>query len=139
MYLCGDATQEEVIARMQAADCFVLPSIVARGNRMEGIPNVLMEALACGLPAIGTDLSGTPELIEHGKNGLLVAPADAQALADAITRILHDREAAKKLGQAGRRTVQEKFNLETNVGRLLALYQQAEFQARPESSSASDP
>jgi len=60
----GALTQEQVISRLQQADCFVLPSIIGPGNRMEGIPNALMEASACELPVISTRISGIPELVE---------------------------------------------------------------------------
>ena len=121
----GDRTQEEVIARLQRADCFVLPSIITRGNRMEGIPNAMMEAMACELAVIGTSISGLPELVEPEKTGLLVPPEDDAALASALARLQDDPELGRRLGRAGREKVAEDFNLDINIMKLWRLYQTA--------------
>jgi len=93
--------------------------------RMEGIPNALMEAMACELPVIGTDISGLPELIQHGRNGLLVQPEDSPALANAIRQLVQDPALCRALGEAGRRWVAEHFNREINLKRLAELYRKA--------------
>ena len=121
----GARTQQEVLEQLQAADAFVLPSIVGPDNRMEGIPNALMEAMACELPVIGTDLSGIPELVRDGENGLLVPPQDAHALAKAITRLQDDPDLAHRFGRRGRATVEADFNQEINIAALFKLYRRA--------------
>ena len=98
--LCGRRSSEEVPVWMNAADIFVLPSL------SEGRPNVVLEAQACGVPVIATDVGGTPELIDHGVNGHLVAPGDAESLADALTRLIGDEDYRSRLGRAARDRVE---------------------------------
>src|SRR5262249_14652537 len=86
--LHGSRTQQELIALYRDADVFVLsPRVLDNGDR-DGIPNVLMEAMSVGLPVVATEVSGIPELVEHGRSGLLVAPGDVVALADTLDRLL---------------------------------------------------
>jgi glycosyltransferase involved in cell wall biosynthesis len=121
----GSRTQQEVLEYLQSSDVFVLPSIIGPGNRMEGIPNALMEAMACELPVVATNLSGTPELVRDGENGLLVSPRDDRALALAIARLQDSPGLARSFGGAGRITVQIDFNQEINIAALLELYRRA--------------
>ena len=82
VHLLGARTQQEVRAHLRLADVVVLPSIVAPDGQMEGIPVVLMEALAADRPVVAADLSGIPELIEDGQTGLLFEPENAAQLTD---------------------------------------------------------
>ena len=84
---------------------------------MEGIPVALMEAMACKVPVIATRLSGIPELVTDGA-GILVAPDDAVALADAIVRVLDDEELSASLAERGRARVVESFDLFHEAARL---------------------
>ena len=84
--------------------CRLLPS------DRDGIPNVLVEAMAAGAPVVATAVSGIPELVEHEVNGLLVEPDDPQALADALLRLHDDPELTRRLTGNGRATVQERFD-----------------------------
>ncbi len=122
--LAGVATESEVTAAMAAADVFVLPSIVAPSGQMEGIPVALMEAMAAGLPAVASRLSGIPELIADGQDGLLVPPGDAEALARAVAR-LADADERRRLGAAAQRRVRAEFDLAANVAQLAQLWQGA--------------
>ena len=120
--LDGPATEEEVQAALAWAQVFVLPSVVvARTGKMEGIPVALMEAMAAGLPVVASRLSGIPELVGGEAEGLLVPPADAAALAQALLR-LRDPELRRRLGQAARRRVEAEFDLSANVARLARLW-----------------
>lgn len=119
--LAGPRPQEEVARMMSEAALFVLPSIVAPDGQMEGIPVALMEALASGRAVVSTTLSGIPELVENGESGLLVAPADATAFADAIRTLLAERERARAMGMHGRGKVRAEFDLRDCVRRLVAL------------------
>ncbi|HVS14499.1 MAG TPA: glycosyltransferase [Thermoanaerobaculia bacterium] len=117
--LLGACTQDEVARRLLRATAVVLPSVVAPDGQMEGIPVALMEAMAAGLPVVAPLLSGIPELVEHGTNGLLFPPGDASALAAALRRLLADPALGRRLGAAGRRTVGERFRLDRTVATLL--------------------
>jgi glycosyltransferase involved in cell wall biosynthesis len=97
-------------------DIFVLSSL------WEGMSNSLLEAMAAGKPVVATDAGGSPEVVIDGKTGILVPPNDPEALADAMLRLLADRELARSLGEAGRVRVQSEFTLETMVARLEELY-----------------
>jgi glycosyltransferase involved in cell wall biosynthesis len=85
---------------------------------------MLMEAMACGLPAISTRLVGIPDLIQSDVSGLLVEPNDAAALADAIARLMHDRALGQQLAEAGRRRVIESFNLNNCLEPLIERFRQ---------------
>jgi glycosyltransferase involved in cell wall biosynthesis len=117
----GPRPQDEIATAFARASLFALaPIVVADGDR-DGIPNVLVEAMASGVPVVSTRISGIPELIEDGINGLLVAPGDAAALADAITRLLTDPRLASRLAAAGRLTVERGFDLVANSRRVAEL------------------
>jgi len=92
----GALAHDDVRRAYAGADVFVLSS------RWEGCPNVVLEAMAHGLPVVATAVGGVPELVEHGASGLLVPPAHPRALADAITRLLEDPELCATMGRAGR-------------------------------------
>lgn len=119
--LLGARTQDEVAERLLEATCFVQPSIVDSNGQMEGIPVALMEALASCLPVVATELSGVPELVRNQTTGLLVPPADAAALADALEAVHRDPDRALVLGRAGRALVEQEFDLYANVRRLRSL------------------
>jgi glycosyltransferase involved in cell wall biosynthesis len=94
------------------------------GDR-DGIPNVLVEAMASGLPVVSTSVSGIPELVRDGENGLLVPPDDPVALADALLRLRRDPELAARLASAGRETVRQRFDGELLARRLASLFEEA--------------
>jgi glycosyltransferase involved in cell wall biosynthesis len=118
----GPMEQARLYSEYQNADVFCLPCRVLENGDRDGLPNVLMEAMACGLPVITTPVSGIPEIIKDGHNGTLIAPNDAEALADAIQRISADRMLARNLGRAGRLTVLERFDGDTTAMELAALF-----------------
>jgi colanic acid/amylovoran biosynthesis glycosyltransferase len=115
VHFLGPRTESEVRDALQHADLFVLPSIIARDGQMEGLPVALMEALACGVPAVSTTLSGIPEIIKHGVTGLLAPPGDAQALADTIASTLRDPDGTSKRARAGRDLVEREFDSDRTV------------------------
>lgn len=114
--------QEKIIDFMHGGDVYVLPCVWASDNDVDGLPQMLMEAMACGLPAISTLLVGIPDLIRHEETGLLVEPNNALALADAIARLIHDRPLAVRLAHAGREWVLEKFDLKNCLDPLIERY-----------------
>ncbi|MCB0193761.1 MAG: glycosyltransferase family 4 protein [Anaerolineae bacterium] len=121
--LLGPQPQEEVARLLPTAHCYVQPSIITPSGKMEGIPVALMEALACALPVVATNISGIPELVQPDKTGYLVPPANASALADTLTTIYANPERACRLGMAGQSLVFQEFDLKTNVKNKAALFE----------------
>lgn len=119
--LAGALAQDEVVAWYERAHVFVLPCVRTPDGQVDGIPNVVPEAMAMGVPVVSSDLPAIRELVTHEVDGLLVAPGDAAKLADAIERLLADPELASSLAAAGRRAVLERFDVETNVDHLLGV------------------
>jgi colanic acid/amylovoran biosynthesis glycosyltransferase len=116
----GAVAHSEVAAWMESLDVFVLACKKDRNGDMDGIPVVLMEAMARGIPVISSDLSGIPELVIHGQTGLLAKPNDSDDLADKIETLLNSALLANSLiGNASRHVALE-FSMETNVNRLMA-------------------
>ncbi|NJL47538.1 MAG: colanic acid biosynthesis glycosyltransferase WcaL [Leptolyngbyaceae cyanobacterium SM2_5_2] len=116
--LVGQLTQDQVIEQYRWADMFVLPCLVTEDGDRDGIPNVLLEAMAMGVPVISTTISGITELIEPRQTGLLVPPENVTDLAAAIALLTQDDQLRHCLGQAGCRTVRQNFTLERNVGQV---------------------
>lgn len=112
--LCGALPHHEVIEKYGQANLFVLPAVLAPDGDRDGIPNVILEAMAMDLPVVSTDHSAIPEVVEHRMNGLLVPPADEQALADALEEIIINPGYGKELGSRGRELVIDKFDPTTN-------------------------
>jgi glycosyltransferase involved in cell wall biosynthesis len=88
----------------------VLPSVVTPEGNTEGLPVVLMEALAAGVPAVATRVTGVPELIRESETGLLADPADPADLRRAIRALLADPEAARRRAEAGRELVESEYD-----------------------------
>ncbi|HIF64044.1 MAG TPA: colanic acid biosynthesis glycosyltransferase WcaL [Deltaproteobacteria bacterium] len=106
----------------RAADIFALPSIVlGRYGKQDVIPNVLAEAMATGLPVIGSNISGVPELIDDGVDGILVEQRDSEGLADAIARLHGDADLALRIGSAARMKVEDIWDREKNLVELGAI------------------
>jgi len=98
---------------MQAADVFVLPSY------MEGMPNVVMEAMACGLPVIATAVGGLPEAIGDDEGAMLIEPRKVKPLVDAMLKVCSDKTLQFKMSLAVRQTAEDKFGLKNNVKKTL--------------------
>jgi glycosyltransferase involved in cell wall biosynthesis len=107
--LRGKMGHDDVVARMRSARVFALPCRIDADGDRDGIPNVVLEAMALGVPVVSTSVSGVPEVIDHGVTGILVDPDDAVALATAISDLLADQAKAKTLAQAARKTVARRF------------------------------
>jgi glycosyltransferase involved in cell wall biosynthesis len=111
------------------ADAFVLPSFA------EGVPVVLMEAMAMEVPCVASRITGIPELIEDGVSGLLVPPADEHALAGAIARLMDEENLSGRLGRAARERVLADYQLETNLVQLVDLFRRRLGDARASKQS----
>ncbi len=113
----GACDQPEVIAAMRAADLFVLPSRVAEDGDRDGLPNVLMEAASQGLPILSTPVSAIPEFIESGTHGLLSDDAPA-ALADAMLRLAHAPDEARRMADAALSRLRRDFGMGPGIRQL---------------------
>ncbi|MEO6760463.1 MAG: glycosyltransferase family 4 protein [Saprospiraceae bacterium] len=113
--LAGACNQERVLEFYRRADIFTLASFA------EGVPVVLMEAMSMEIPCVSTWITGIPELIRAGQDGLLVPPADVDALAGAIERLMDDPELCRQLGKSGREKVRRDYDLGPNTARLAAV------------------
>ena len=120
----GAKTSKEVADELSRAHVFLAPSVTSRSGDMEGIPTVLMEAMATGLPVISTLHSGIPELVEAGVSGKLVGERDVPALAEVIREIAANVECWPVMGAAGRQKVLEEFNIRKLNRRLEVLFEQ---------------
>ncbi len=110
----GTVPKEQVPAYLKACDVFVLNS------SYEGLPHVLLEAMAAGLPVIATHVGGVPEVIDHQVNGLLIPPRDSQALKEALLRLQRDPIGTKDMVDRSKRTL-NKFSLQTMVQQTEAI------------------
>ena len=108
--------RDDVTALLAAADVFVLPSFA------EGLPLTVLEAMAAARPVVASRAGGMPEAVVHGETGMLVPPGDVEALAGALDDLLADPERARRLGEAGKRRVEERFSVDAMVDGVLAAY-----------------
>ncbi len=115
--------QEAIPAFMHQGDVYCLPCVWSRDNDVDGLPQMLMEALACGLPVISTRLVGIPDLIVHERTGLLVEPQDPAQLADAIERLFQDPTLAQQLAKEGRAWLYQRFDLTNCLTPLIQRFQ----------------
>lgn len=149
VFLPGAVTQEKLIEAYYAvADIFVLPCIVqhlrffrknidlgrlkileckmsrGEGIQKDGIPNVMVEAMAMKIPVVSSDIAAIPELIKHNHNGLLAPQRDSEMLAVHLTALIEDEKLRRKLGEAGYRTVHQLFDRSKNIRELLDIFSQ---------------
>ncbi len=110
--------QDELVQLYQRCRLYVQACRVSPNGEMDGIPATLMEAMAVGKAVVASSLSGIPELIDNGQNGLLVPPEDADALADAMKAILSAPGRAAEMGRAGRAKVAAEFDVAINTSKL---------------------
>ncbi|MDA8087543.1 MAG: glycosyltransferase, partial [Nitrospiraceae bacterium] len=114
----GDIPHGDIPDALNAADIFVLPSY------HEGLPNAVLEAMACGLPVVATRAGGIPEAVEDGKSGILVPVGDHRQLANAIEYLLMNDSAAKRMGSRGRQIVETRFTWQVNSEKMSKLYRE---------------
>jgi len=115
--LTGFVPDELLPVYYNAANYFILPS-----SSGEGLPLVLLEAMACGLPVIATTVGGTPEIIDQLKNGILVPPRNPKAIAKALSKLIADEKLGKSIGEEAKKSVKDRFSWEQNVRQLQRIY-----------------
>lgn len=114
--ILGFVPHNQIATYLNMADVFVIPSLY------EPLGIVTIEAMACGIPVIGSDVDGIPDVIEDGKNGILVPPGDDKQLAEAIMRLLADEDTRNKFAQKGLETVKQKFLWEIVLAEIKDVY-----------------
>ncbi|MEO5940257.1 MAG: glycosyltransferase [Candidatus Limnocylindrales bacterium] len=119
----GQLTRDRIVELLASADLLVAPSVPTAAGKREGIPVVLIEAMASGVAVVASHLSGIPELVEDGVTGLTVGPGDSAGLATAIQALLDDPDRRAALAAAGRRRVETEFDLDRNAARLVEMFQ----------------
>ncbi|MGE0881816.1 MAG: glycosyltransferase family 4 protein [Acidimicrobiia bacterium] len=121
--LHGPKTSIEVDAAYRACSMVVLPCRIDESGDRDGLPTVLVEAMARGIPVISTDIVGIPELVRDGDTGLLVAPDDPSALAAAMERLIDDPELARRLGTAARAHVRSQYEPAASASALRRVFE----------------
>lgn len=119
--LTGPATQDEVMRLLRGAAVFAAPCVVGADGNRDGLPTVLLEAMALGVPCVSTPVTGIPEAIADGETGLLVAEHDAPGLAGALGRLLDDELLRVRLARAARARVEDRFDVDRNAAAMRAL------------------
>ncbi len=120
--IAGSVTFTGVVSQAEAIELYRRAGIFCLASFSEGLPAVLMEAMASQVPVISTRIDGIPELVADGENGLLVDPGDSEALGVALERLLTDPDLRARLGQEGRRTIERDYELGRQADRMLELF-----------------
>ncbi len=121
VHLLGPRSQSEVRRHLASVDIFVLACVPDSEGGSDNLPTVIMEAMACGVPVVSTRLAGVPEMIESGRDGLLVAPQDPAALAEAMEQLLADHAQATLFGERALAAAKAKFSVEQTTAELRRL------------------
>ncbi|MEZ5599090.1 MAG: glycosyltransferase [Pseudomonadales bacterium] len=118
IFLEGALPQERLTPFIAGATAMVLPCQVTASGDRDGLPTVLLEAMACGVPVLSTTVAGIPEIVDDGVNGFLVAPGDTVSLASRMQQLLADPELADRFGTAARSKAEATFDVRRNVAQL---------------------
>ena len=122
--LKGAVLQENLMEYWRKATVFALPCVIGEDGDRDGMPNVLIEAMALQLPVVSTSLVGIPEFIQHGHSGFLAPPGDAQALANLLGQCLGAPALRERMGQNARIAAEQTFDLQRNTSQILDIYKQ---------------
>jgi glycosyltransferase involved in cell wall biosynthesis len=125
VHLPGAVLRDTLPDLFRAADVFVLPAVHDREGNVDGLPNVILEAMASGLPVVASGISGIPLAVEGGASGLLVPEGDVQALTAALLRLLEDGQEARRMGERGRRKAESELTWEAVAARHREAYELA--------------
>ena len=125
IHFAGFLPQDQVRELLQAAAVFVLPSVIDSDGLGDILPNGVKEAMAMQVPVITSNMRGIEELVVDGLSGILVSPGDPPAIADAIERIFNQPDLRRRMGEEGRRTIEQDFNIKTEVGKIEKVFIEA--------------
>ena len=117
----GQLPHGETIKQLQNSHIMVAPSVISTNGDRDGIPNVILEAMACGLPVVASGVSGIPEIVIDGKTGVLVPPGESEALASALATLWDQPGQASHFGSQGRQFIEKHFDVSRNVDELVTL------------------
>lgn len=123
--MTGPMPQPEIISMMQNANMVVAPCVISEDGDRDGLPTVLLEAMALGTPVISTQVAGIPELVSDGITGLCVPERNPVALADAVQRLLDDHQLCRTFSQNGRALIEREYDEEKNAAKLRRLFADA--------------
>ena len=121
--MLGSRPQREVIELVQSAAVFAAPCVVGADGNRDGLPTVLLEAMALGTPCVGTDVTGIPEALIDGQTGSCIAQRDTNALVAQLERLLEDPELRVALATGARRRIERLFDVETNAAAVRDLFE----------------
>lgn len=124
VYFLGRQPMRRVVEALAGSEVFALASVIAEDGDRDGLPNVILEAMAARLPVVASRVGGIPEAVTDGETGLLTEPGDHEALAGALARLLDDPDLRERCGQAGRKAVEQRFDVKKNVAKLAELLEQ---------------
>jgi glycosyltransferase involved in cell wall biosynthesis len=124
--LLGPRPQSELVRLVHDAAVLAAPCVVGADGNRDGLPTVLLEAMALGTPCVSTDVTGIPEVIRGGETGLVVSQGDPGALAAAIGRLLQETDLRVRLADRARRLVEAKFDVNRNAAQLREVFQSAD-------------
>ncbi len=122
VHFAGEHSRESIIQALHDSEIFVLTPTVTEDGDRDGIPNVLVEAMACGLPVVSTKAGGIPELVSHGVNGFLTEPGDVAGIETQIATLLDSPELRQQMGAAARRTVESDYDVNAAAERLEGIF-----------------
>lgn len=120
--LAGALPRDAVLAALRETAVLAVPCVVGADGNRDGLPTVLLEAMASGTPVIATPVTGIPETVRHGETGLLAEERDAESLAHGLGRLLTDGILRQRLAKAARRRIESDFDIHRNAARLRGLF-----------------
>jgi colanic acid/amylovoran biosynthesis glycosyltransferase len=132
VHLLGAKPQQEVIAKIQAASVFALPCVIGEDGNRDGLPTVLLEAMALGTACVSTNVTGIPEILRHEQTGLEVPQRDPLALANALERLLKDKSLQMRLALQARALIEREFDITRNAAKLREVFASAHRVVGPE-------
>lgn len=120
--LLGALEQDPLLDLYQMSDIFALACTVARNGDQDGMPNVLIEAMACEVPVVTTPVTGIPDLVHDGVTGLLAKERDVSGLADALERLIVDKDLRQQLGKQARQTILKEFQIQHTAAKMTTIF-----------------